>query len=276
VFPVSKLEVLKHAILKIKDGSGQFYVSVAGNMKGMSFQNGVEFKLNLDGESWQQGGTLSGSLDLNLRNPGASLPEPRVLLVETTDRKLKAKSADAFQVLAEHRGLEAVKSFQFALPPTARISDKAGSLYVLYGSGDQLLSLGLLRLNVLPHHYVQDWMDLLRTQFRFALKKLSHGKKGFVEAEFDPPSAKEWAQLDTLNVHFKWEPPKLISNWVFNRAEVDGLKAGLQTKITRREVNREHQCTDLVHGFNDRLNKDAAETVVNAVIEEYRGQGWVL
>lgn len=243
-------------------------------MKGMSFQNGVEFKLSLAGESWQQTGKICGELTWNVRNPGAPEPSPRVILVETTERKLKAKSEEAFQVVETREGADS-RHFEFLLAPNARISDKAGSLYLLYGTGTDLWTLGRLRLQIDPHPVIQDWIDLLRTHFRFSFKRVSQGKRGFVEAELDAPSGSEWAQLESLVAQMQWAPPQIETQWIFHRKEVDGMKAGLQTKVVKREVERSLPISEIVHAFNGRLNKDLAEQTLQAVFDEYRGKGWL-
>jgi hypothetical protein len=248
-------------------------------MKGTSFQNGVEFKISIEGEAWEQGQPLVGRLVIQGKSESS-----RVILASATERKLKNKSPDAFEVLAECPGAQAQTGFEFALPLTARITDKAGSLYLLYGNALDPHALGRLRLNIVPHHVVQDLIDLLRTEFRFALKKATAGKKDFTEFELTPPAGKDWAQLDHLIVRTRIVTAEeasedaetsLLVYLDFHRAEVDGLKAGLSTKITQREVGREVGLSDLVHAFNGRLNKDAAAELIHDMFEEYRNAGWL-
>ena len=301
-------------------------------MKGTSFHNGVEFKVTIEGESWQQGQAISGGLQRVVRgnpqsgvssggvsggatpasggethataNPagqtsgnalaagggaisaggGSPLPggnpspqpplQSRVILAESTERKIKNKSADAFKILGEAVA-ENATAWKFTIPRDARITDKAGSLYILYGSGEDPHSLAQLRLNIIPHHYLQDFVELMRTQLRFALKKMTAAKKGWVEVELTPPASKDWAQLDHLILRLQLTVDTIETQFHFHRAEVDAMKAGLTTKLTLREIELSLPIADYVHDFNDRLNKDASEAAVNDVIEEYRSLGWL-
>jgi hypothetical protein len=64
-------------------------------MKGMNSQNGVEFRIQFEGETWAQGDTLRGVL--------VSKPEQklRVVLAEGIDKKVRSKSEDAYRILDE-------------------------------------------------------------------------------------------------------------------------------------------------------------------------------
>ncbi|MBS1958073.1 MAG: hypothetical protein JST80_01245 [Bdellovibrionales bacterium] len=260
-------------------------------MKGTTFQNGVEYKVTIEGESWQQGQSIQGQLQTIIRNtPAGSAADavtPRVVLAESTERKIKSKSAEAFSIIEEASSDASVSTtadgptlvWKFTVPRQARITDKAGSLFLLYGFGDDLFTYGQLKLNILPHHYLQDIIEMMRTEFRFALKKTTAGRNGWIDTELDPPDSKDWAQLDHLVIELKLEgegkDTSIEAKFQFHRAEVDGMKAGLSTKLTKREVTRSWPRSELVHDFNDRLDKDAAQAAINDVVEEYRNQGWL-
>ena len=244
-------------------------------MKGTTFQNGVEFKITINGETWLQGEEVSGQLEATPKNPNASLTRARVILAETTHRKLKSKSVEGFHILAEVDSAISPLAYSFKLPIQARITDNVGSLFMLYGSHDDLHSLGILKLNIVPHHYLRDLIDLMRTEFRFALKTLTAGKNGFVEAKLEPSGSKEWSQLENLVLDLQITGETIEAYFQFNRNAVDALKGGLQTKIEKREITRSWDRSEFVHGFNDRLNKDAAQIGIENVIAEYKSAGWL-
>jgi hypothetical protein len=244
-------------------------------MKGTSFQNGIEFKITINGETWLQGEEISGHLEATAKNPGATLTRARVILAETTHRKLKSKSVEGFHILAEAEANTSPLNYSFKLPVQARITDNAGSLFMLYGCQDDLHTLGILKLNIVPHHYLRDLIELMRTEFRFALKTLTAGKNGWVVAKLEPSGSKDWAQLDNLELSLQISDDTIEAKFQFNRNAVDALKAGLQTKIEKREVYRSWDTPEFVHGFNDRLNKDAAQIGIENAISEYRQLGWL-
>jgi hypothetical protein len=88
-------------------------------MKGMSFQNGVEFRITIEGESWTPGSTIQGRIE---SKPSA---KGMVILAEGIDKKVKAKSPDAFVVLNEITLTQAPFDWHFELPMDSRISDKS-------------------------------------------------------------------------------------------------------------------------------------------------------
>ncbi len=238
-------------------------------MRGVSFQNGVEFKISIEGESWSQGDRITGKIESKPIAPAF------LYLAEGNDKKVKAKSADAFVVLEEWPSATAPFDWKFELPLDARISDKSGSLYLLYGKTENLETLGFLRLPINPHQHVKDLIDLMTAEFRFALKSVNHHKSGSVEIKLEPSGTKDWASLEALYLFVKLNEKILEVKFQFHRNEIDALKGGVATKIVKREFNRQWETSKIVHDFNQRLNKDVAKVEVERVIAEYRKMGWL-
>jgi hypothetical protein len=238
-------------------------------MKGLSFQNGVEYKINIDGESWSQGDSISVTLES--KTPSSL----NLFLAEGVDKKVKAKSPDAFTVLEKFSSETSPLKQTIALPLSARISDKSGSLYVLYGKEEQTEKLGQLRLNVIPHLLIRDFIDLMTAHFRFAQKTTSAGKNDEVEVKLDPSGSKEWASLEQLLLRVQITEETMEVYFQFHRSEVDPTKGGLSSISVKREVTRTWNLSEIVHDFNQRLNKEVTTAAVEAVFAEYRSAGWL-
>jgi hypothetical protein len=238
-------------------------------MKGMSFQNGVEFKVVIEGESWSQGDEIRGKIESKPLSP------VQVYLAEGNDKKVKAKSADAFIVLQELTSPKAPFDWKFPLNLDARISDKSGSLYLLYGNQENLDKLGQLRLDILPHIHLKDLIDLCTMHFRFALKSIGFAKSGDTEIKLGPPSNKEWTFLEELVIHAKLNESTLQTRFQFHRKEIDGTKGGLVTKSVKREISRKWNVSQIVHDFNQRLNKEIITVEFEKIVAEYREAGWL-
>lgn len=244
------------------------------SMKGVSFQNGVEFKITIEGESWAQGSLIQGKIE---SKPGA---KAQVILAEGTDKKVKLKSPDAFVVLEEATIAYAPYEWKFQLPVDARVSDKSGALYVLYGHGENLEKLGQLRLNIIPHQHTKDLIDLLTSHFRFAFKSVAAGKKQTTEVKLDPPGNKDWSMLEqlVLFVRINNDTPgeeTMDVKFQFHRQEVDALKGGLATKSVKREIDRSWNLAQIILSFNGRLDKDIITAEIDKLIAEYRDAGWL-
>ena len=238
-------------------------------MKGVSFQNGVEFKVTLEGESWSQGDTLRGKIESKPQS------QAQLILAEGIDKKVKLKTPDAFVVLEELSTKSLPFEWSFKLSLDARISDKSASLYLLYGNNDNIEKLGQLRLNVLPHIHIKDLIDLCTNEFRFALKGISFSKSGDTEVKFDPPSNSEWTFLEQLVIQLKQDSNSLQAKFQFHRKEIDGSKGGLATKSVKREVSRKWNKAQIIHDFNQRLNKEIMAIEFEKVIAEYKDAGWL-
>jgi hypothetical protein len=238
-------------------------------MKGMSFQNGVEFRITIEGESWTQGSSLRGKLE------SKPLAKGQVYLAEGVDKKVKSKSPDAFVILDETELAQAPYDWSFELPIDSRISDKSGALYLLYGHGENFEKLGQLRLNINPSILLTDLIDLLCTHFRFAFKGYSAGKSKTTEVKLDPPSSKDWAMLEGLTILSKISSDSIDCKFQFQRKEVDATKGGLATKSVKREITRQWKINQIEHDFNHRLNKDIMTIEIEKIISDYRDAGWL-
>lgn len=244
-------------------------------MKGVSFQNGIEFKLSIDGESWSQGDTFSCTLDAIEKNPGAMTKAPiRCYLAAGMDKKVKSKTEGAFEILAEFLPESCPSKWSFKIALDSRITDTKGSLYLLYGNSPELENLGHLRLNVLPHLWIREISEILTSHFRFVTPSSFTGKKGFTDLFFKPPSSRDWASLVELELKMKITETEIHAAFLFHRSEIDALKAGTQKKSVTKTVERNWQITKLIHDFNQRLNKETAELEIQSVIDDYQTQGW--
>ncbi len=238
-------------------------------MKGMNFQNGVEFRIQVEGETWAQGDTLRGVL--------VSKPEQklRVVLAEGIDKKVKSKTEGAYRILDEKTSDSGSIQWEFPLSRHSRISDKTASLYLLYGQSADLVSLGSLRLNIEAHPHLIDLMEVITHHFRFASKSISMGKHDFVEAKFSPPQAREWASLEFLSLQMKMSDTEIELQFLFQRKSIDATAGNLSAKVVKKSYSRTLALKKLLHEFNQRVNKDQFTEVVESVIAEYRELSWI-
>ena len=129
-------------------------------MKGTFFQKPLELLLHVDGESWKQGDTITGNLNVkNHNSESVSLKDFGVTLVFGASKKIKAKDPNAFEFQGEKLfegsaevagGSETELAFSFILEKNAPISEKSQGLFMLCGYKDKPFEGGMLELNVLP------------------------------------------------------------------------------------------------------------------------------
>jgi hypothetical protein len=233
-------------------------------MKGFSLQNGVELRIEVEGESWSQGDRIS------FRLTGKKEDSMQVSLAVGLDKKVKAKSPDAFEILAtlEQRGTVLENHFQ--LPCDCRITDKSGSLHLLYGIGNPSGNPAHLRLTIDPHVHIRDVCGILTDHFRFTRKSIVAGKNKEVEIKFDPSGAKEWASLETLALFTRITESGLSLRFVFERKEINVLKTALTAQTVKRTLERTFPLTEVLHDFNRRLDTAKMTALIEGIFADYR------
>jgi hypothetical protein len=237
-------------------------------MKGLTVQSGVEVRIEVTGESWDQGSSVKAVVSSKNGSP------VQLSLASGIERKIKSKALDAFEVIEQVSSSMPPLHHAFSLPLDARITDKAGSLYLRYGLAGNPNSVPV-RLQIEPHPHLTDLAKIIVTEFRFSLKSVSMGKHHSVEFKLEPPQAKEWTTLETLIVNCKMSPEWLDANFIFHRKEFDTSSSSLKTKTTQGNIKRSLDLKKLVHSFNQKLNADLCVEVLNSIFNEYRSQSWL-
>jgi hypothetical protein len=238
-------------------------------MKGFSVQDGNELRIEIEGERWSQGDRIRVRLQ--------SKREAHLFLglASGFEKRIKTKSEEAFEI---HEQIELKHSMiekEFLLPNDARITDKAGSLYALYGIGNPPATLSSLRLQIEPHPHIRDLAEVLTHHFRFTLKSTSMGKKQEVELKFEPSGSKEWASLETLTISARLLKTELELKFLFQRKEINALNTAFTAQSVKKTIEKNFALNELIHDFNQRLNKESVTAGLDLVFEEYRSQGGI-
>ncbi|MCC7441268.1 MAG: hypothetical protein IT285_06535 [Bdellovibrionales bacterium] len=249
-------------------------------MKGAFFQKTLEFRLTVDGETWHQGEAVKGALSVKNHGPEpVPAAELRVLLAQGVDRKVKAKAEGAFQVLATlspgatagSLGAGATSTplgWDLTLDANAPVTDRSGSLYLLYGKGEELANLGHLQLTVKPRVIFQDLIDVLTVTYHFAVKHVLARKGGIVEVKFSPPDGRSFSFVEHLLLALRMDGDTIDAGFEFHVKQVDATQPGLNFKKGTQSFELKLESGDYVHSFNGRLKKEAAEAAVKGILDE--------
>jgi len=245
-------------------------------MRGTTFQKPLEFKLFVNGESWQQGDSVSGTITVASHSDGKeSLKDIKLMLALGAERKVKSKAADAFTVISEISlksppSVDAKKDtgelkWTVDLDANCAITDTAGSLYLLYGHG-KTEQLGHLQLHVQPKKFFTDFAEVFEIQHRFA-QKYKKSKKGKVEIKLAPPVGKQFAAMDQLYLLFRMDGETLEVNYLFNVKKLDAATMKLRKEKIAFEQSFQPNEYRL---FNGRLNKLFIEEKVQGILGELK------
>jgi sporulation-control protein spo0M len=246
-------------------------------MKGTFFQQPLELTLNVDGESWNQGDTISGKLIV--KNHGAeslSLNDYGVRLSFGISKEIKAKSDKAFTMHGEALfdsgdvagGSEMELPFEFSLPKDAPISEKSKSLYLLCGKLENPFENGILELQIAPYKDITNLFQVFENLLRFKVKSLKN-KKDSIEAIMVVPTTKDYSSVQQLKVIVKMDQDDLDINFNFKLKKISFEDGVVSSKDSTLKVQKVLSPKDyLIYG--DAFNQDKVLSLLQEVIEEVK------
>ena len=218
-------------------------------MRSVFFQRPLEFHLETTGDEWVQGDSVTGSL--KVRNSGTEpveLEAIKVFLAYGLFRKLKAGDEDIWEV--RHQEVLTPKvsvspseekkiDWTLNLPSDCPISDKAGSLFLLYGTSDACLESGRINLRVALMPILLNFLQTFVTQFSFA-RKYEKRKKEWTEVKLaPPPNSKDFPTLDHVLCDMRVRDSVIEVTYNFKLKSMG--QVGENLKVTRKNRTVEQQ-----------------------------------
>ncbi|MBF0300523.1 MAG: hypothetical protein HQK51_17540 [Oligoflexia bacterium] len=230
-------------------------------MKGISVKQNLEFILNTEGENWIQGDVIRGTIAV--KNNGTSAEKISgsllVILAHGDLKKVHNKSKNAWTVIInkyttqqeqeqeqvqaqEHIEIKAgevfQKRFEFKLSIDAHITDKSGSLYLLYGCSDEPMeNLPHLQLMVNHNQVITFFIEAVERFVRFKVKQIKFDKdEKYVDIKLIAPATRELSSIDSLVCSLKVledkdNPLKIIYHFTLKSLDIaNGGQAELQKK----------------------------------------------
>jgi hypothetical protein len=241
-------------------------------MKATFFQKPLEFNLVIEGESWRQGDAVSGSL--LVKNHGSDeldASEIRVVLAQGAITKVRKKDSGAFTAISAQSmdaqkvlpGKQASFSWKFETERNCAVTEKSSSLFVLYGKGESLDSLGQIQLVIHPYFVIEEYLKSLQTQFHFVLKSLK-SNKGWLDCKMAPPSSRNFASVEQLLLSFHFESDTLMVHYRFDVKKLEALAATTTLSKQTREFEQSINSTQYLR--NERFNYEFIEASIRDVM----------
>jgi hypothetical protein len=245
-------------------------------MKATFFNKPLEWNLETREESWPQGSTVNGTI--RVKNHGAEKMDLRsagVGLAYADIKKVHAKTEGALkpevQILLDKKevspGETIEMNFSLTLPENCPVSDKKSSFFLTYGRN---LSEKHLQLKIEPKILYGKLIGILDTFCRFKLKEFKGTKKG-VEYKLLPPTSREMANLDSLNLTLSMKGESLNCEFDFQVKKLE--TSGVTNKINKSSVKIERSLTPKEYSLGrDMINQDQLLKVFEGVIGEVKLQ----
>lgn len=248
-------------------------------MKGTFVQNEVEFNLDVNGETWRQGQMVMGRLTIkNTGSQSLANGDCGVRLAWRDQKKLKAKDTKAYQIVESKlmeedvpAGKSATLRWRFHLKPDCPITEKRGSLHLLFGQGEDGFELGQLELQVSPLLIIDELFKIYENFFRFKLKE-TKTTKGQIEAKFVPPSSKEFATLEGMTLLVFIQDQHLNLNYKFAIKKIESV----ERNVTFRKDSKEHNQVLTPQEYlldKDAIHLDQMRTKIDQVLDLVRTKG---
>jgi len=215
-------------------------------MKGTFFNKPLEYKIEIDGESWTQGSKVTGNIIIvNHSKRPVALNKNGCHLCFTNIKKLKAKDTKAFNliesILFEQDQVDAKSEirldFEFNLKEDCPITENTVSLYIVCGVMETAFDGGQLQLKIIPIKVISNFIEIFESFFKFKFKTLKN-KKEFIEAKIVAPDSKEWTSVQGINLQMKMQDTNLILNFAFKLKKLDYTAGGMDTKDVNLDIAR--------------------------------------
>lgn len=249
-------------------------------MKGTFFQKPIEYNIEVLGESWNQGGKVSGTLIV--RNHGTDPVELKgkgVSLCLTDAKKFKAKDPAGITPIETKEystdltvspGSEESLEFEFQLEKDCAVTEKASSLYVNCGELEDPFTGGHLQLDVKPIGVINNYLEILENFFKFKVKAIKN-KKGFIDVKLVAPDSKELGAVEQLNLNLAVSGDDLNIKYIFKLKKLAYDEGSVSAKSEKKQFEqtlgkRQHTA------FGDSPNQDGIMKAINEILNQIKSK----
>jgi hypothetical protein len=212
-------------------------------MKATFIHEQIEYRLEVEGDEKIQGDSLKGVFVLKNHNgTHRTIAAPYVHLAIGEIKKVKERAADAFEVTSsagDMRGVEIPPEgetrfpFAFQLERNATITDKAQSVFLLFGSEEG--ATGELRVTVRMHPHIRALVELLESSHQFVYKG-EKSSNGWVRVKLKPPSARRMSLVNELTLSARFDGDALELEYLFAVKRLDASVSSLAMKRAKEVV----------------------------------------
>ena len=213
-------------------------------MRSVYIQQPLEYQIEVEGESWNQGEVVKGQLRIrNMSSKTVAVKTSQIILAHGLKKVFKEGTMVPWEVLekqlvaqdiALQAGSELTFGWNFNLSTDCPITDKQGGLYLLFGGDEALTEGGRLNLQINLHPILQNYLQTFTTQFRF-LEKYQKRKSEWTEVKLIPPDSREYPNMDYVLCFLRIHDEQLEAHYRF---KMSGLgRTGEKMTVTKK--NRE-------------------------------------
>lgn len=245
-------------------------------MKGIIFLKPLEYTIIANGERWRQGDVVSGLLKIkNYSTDSVELPLVIISLSVGNFKKIKVKDKKAWESLAEITLGEKITigaleekelSWHFQLPEDCSITDKSGSVYLIFFDHHGSAPAGQLELVIDPKLVITQFLEIFQNFLRFKVVQTKFSK-GMVEIKLTPPSSKEMNHVESLILRMKEVSKTLELDYTFNLHAFEMIAGNLMAQKKIKQVNQKLTAKEYTI-YGDSLDHEFIKNSISSVIKE--------
>jgi hypothetical protein len=196
-----------------------------------------------------------------------------VILAHGAIAKVRKKDAGAFTPISSASmesqkitpGGQASFPWKFETERNCTVTEKGASLFLLYGKGESLDSLGQIQLVIQPDTIIEEYLKSLQTLFHF-VPKTQKSNKGWVECKLAAPSSRNFASVEQLLLSFRFEGETLMVHYLFDVKKLEALAA--TTSLSKQKREFEQSFTPMQYLRNGRFNFEVIEASIKDVMSQ--------
>jgi len=243
-------------------------------MKGMFFYKSCEYKLDLEGESWERGSVISGSLSLLPQGMPSKIPNLQIFLGFGNPKKIQNKDLSSFkmidsiQVPEECYDKSVPFTFSFSLLNDFIISDNTKTLFVIIGTLEESIEVGLLPLSILPEKSICDFKDIFENFYKFKFKPFKNAKKQ-ISSELIPPGSNEWVGIQKMHVFFEVESDVLLVEYKIKHKKMSYDINSIGTKDENLVLKSKLEKSDY-SGHGSSPNQMGIKSSIELILDQLR------
>jgi hypothetical protein len=243
-------------------------------MRGIFIEQPWQLTLEVDGESFTQGQSVSGRVSVqNLSNEPQKLENLKTILVVGNKKKIKERDPEAFSALNEQLLIEEANvatgesrafDFKFDLDVNCPNTEKASGVYVQCSLNDDLAQKCFLELNVTPHEIITQFLVVFENLFRFKVKSFKNKKDG-LEATVIVPGGKELSSVQQLKMLFNVSGKDLVINYQTKVTKMDFSDGQMQSKSSVQKF--EQTLTEKDYSVFGSVNQEGISKAVESYLD---------
>jgi hypothetical protein len=239
-------------------------------MKSTFFNKPLEFSINIDGDNWKQGDTISGNVSIS-SHEGSDIDFANygIFLCNGNAKKIKAGDPKGLEIVEKLIFAESESNdFSFSLDINSPITEKSTGPYIVCSKIDDLLQGQHLVMQVTANDNTSKIIEILENFLRFKVKSVK-SKKSDLEYTLKVPAAKEYSSISSFKLLINFESKTLNLKYQFKTKKIVFEAGNTTTKDELKTLNYTLEANDYLF-YGESIDQDKMLKHFNEVLDQVK------